>query len=281
MGRIVVPRAECIDLGILGEDEHLEPDDSIDINGGLQANADKFSAALQKQLAKQAGLELLDGVLCVVANRAAMLNHNSYPDSLGRFTTAANSLSERDNIRRGRRAIERALRQKRDVREAMMVKGLGTVHFEWGRPGTPKLNEKGTSHADGYGISHIVAKRGIAAARKLPVVLARGQVLAHPKNPDKRVVKWDGWTAIAKKLNAGNSFVVSSIDDDLQLQKNWADLPGGQSALNEGGNRLAGRALRGGFHLKARTSRVPRAVFNIDRSRSALKQIAALFPEAP
>ncbi len=67
MGQEPVPRDECIDLGILGENERLEPDDSIDINEGLEASADKFDAAMKDALVG-GGVKLIDGIL-KIANR--------------------------------------------------------------------------------------------------------------------------------------------------------------------------------------------------------------------
>jgi hypothetical protein len=76
MSQLSVPREECVELGIMTDDQEIEPDHSIDLNAGLQANASRFSEALQQQLAG-GGLQILDGVLRLVKNRAARVRQAS------------------------------------------------------------------------------------------------------------------------------------------------------------------------------------------------------------
>ena len=235
MGVIPVTRADAVALGIIEPHEEVKPDHSFDMNENLEASVAKFSDAIKDEL-NQGGLKIVKGILKIANARraernlqvrhlvATIFNSRVYErDSLGRFASEG-TLSVRDNIRRGKNAVERALRSKRDVPHAMQVKGLGIVDFPWGRPGTNQMNEAGATHADGFGISHIQAKRGDDAVRKLPVVLAKGSVVPQGADPDKRLVKYRDWTAVVKRSNATRSFVVTHIDSAVRV-KNSGRLP--------------------------------------------------------
>ena len=50
-GTEAVPRDECVELGIMGADDVVTPDRSIDINEGLEASVAKFDQAMQDALA--------------------------------------------------------------------------------------------------------------------------------------------------------------------------------------------------------------------------------------
>jgi hypothetical protein len=67
MNTIAVPRGQCVALGIMDEDERVQPDDDIDINEDLQASVGKFDSALQDAL-KGGGLKIVKGIL-KIANR--------------------------------------------------------------------------------------------------------------------------------------------------------------------------------------------------------------------
>ena len=114
-------------------------------------------------------------------------------DSLGQWVDEnGGGLSIKDNLQRGNNAVDRALRQKADVQKAMHRKEVGQIDFEYGRPGSPKPNDQGKTYADGYGISHVLAKHKEEAVRQLPEVLAKGKITQHPLDLDKRVVTYDG-----------------------------------------------------------------------------------------
>lgn len=67
MSTTPIARSEAISLGLLTEDQHIEPDDSFDMNEHLEASVSRFSSALQGELDK-GGLKVLGGVL-KIANR--------------------------------------------------------------------------------------------------------------------------------------------------------------------------------------------------------------------
>jgi SPP1 gp7 family putative phage head morphogenesis protein len=153
----------------------------------------------------------LAGRLRAIASALVLLGYDpGQPrDSLGRWVDAnGGGLDERHNIARGHRALRRALRHKADVQKAMYRKEVGAIHFEWGRPGSPKAD-----YEDGYGISHIEAKHGRAAALKLPVVLAKGRITPHDQSPDKRYVIHEDTLAVLQRQNKKSAFVVTSYDD--------------------------------------------------------------------
>lgn len=66
--------------------------------------------------------------------------------------------------------MDRVLRDRTDVVDAMTRPGLGQVSFLWGKPGDPAQNFKG-----GEGVAKIVAKHGEDVARAIPNVIAEGQ----------------------------------------------------------------------------------------------------------
>lgn len=68
MNTIAVSRADAVELGIIDEDQQLEPDDDFDMNENLEASVAKFSSALTSELAVS-GLELIKGVLRVANSR--------------------------------------------------------------------------------------------------------------------------------------------------------------------------------------------------------------------
>jgi hypothetical protein len=201
MNRIVVPRADCIELGILDEDEQVQPDDSIDLNENLQASAGKFGTALQAQLARQAGLELTDGVLRLVQNRA-LRNSNDNHDARGRFTTrgaAAESL-------RGLRAVKTALREKRDAISAMSDPELGPIDFVF----------KGRG---GKGLAGIIRDHGVDAAHEAPMVIAFGTKL--PRNGNTQVIVKDGWRVVLTKSDGLDKrhWVLTSYDTGKKKER--------------------------------------------------------------
>jgi hypothetical protein len=143
----------------------------------------------------------------------AVCNRGEQPrDSLGRWVDEnGGGLSIDDNLQRGKKAMNRALRQKADVQKAMHRKGVGQIDFEWGRPGTPAPNKSGATHADGYGVSHIVAKHGEATALNLPEVIARGKITPHQEE-DRLYITHGGQQAILQRKNSESAYVVTSFE---------------------------------------------------------------------
>lgn len=132
--------------------------------------------------------------------------------------------------RTGASSLGSALSRQRDVPEGMTTPKLGKIDFTWGRPGNPAANEHGVTYADGYGISHIHAKRGMEAIRRLPVVLARGRVLPH-EEPDRRIVQYAGWSAIVKEHGKGRWEVRSLIDDLVVANPKKKGMRGGEADM--------------------------------------------------
>ena len=128
-------------------------------------------------------------------------------DSLGKWADEnGGGLSERDNIKRGNKAMDRAIRQKADVQKAMHKKGLGQVDFKWGNPG-----DKDKDFEGGSGISHGLAKHGEAATRQIPETIAKGKVTVHPDDAEKRVVEHQGHTVILAKQKKASSWVITAF----------------------------------------------------------------------
>jgi len=76
MNVIDVPRRECAALGIMNENERVEPDTSFDMNENLEASVTKFDAAMQKAL-NGGGLKVVKGILKIANShryrRASMI----------------------------------------------------------------------------------------------------------------------------------------------------------------------------------------------------------------
>jgi hypothetical protein len=162
-----------------------------------------------RSLAGIIGSELASAVRPAAANA---FDPGQSRDSLGKWVDEnGGGLSDSDNLDRGNRAVDRAIRQKADVQKAMYRKEVGQIDFEYGRPGTSQPDANGTTHKDGYGISHIVAKHGEPAARKLPEVLARGKFHPH-EQPDRRYVRHEGYQAVLEQRNSSKSYVITNFE---------------------------------------------------------------------
>lgn len=139
-------------------------------------------------------------------------NPNQPRDNLGKWVDEnGGGLSEPDNIKRGMKAVRRALVQKRDVPNAMYRKGLGAIHFLYGTPGATRNEFKG-----GFGISHIVAKHGRADALALPVVIARGKIHTHT-SPEKRLITHGDYEAALVKENSRSAWVLTGFKSRRQV----------------------------------------------------------------
>jgi len=117
-------------------------------------------------------------------------------------------------IQQGADALKIGLRGRKDVEKAMTVPGLGFIDFLWGSRGAKAANVHGTTHEGGWGIEHIHSKRGMKAIKVLPVVMARGRVLKHPKS-DRRFIRHKHWTAVVQRREEGRWRVMTLIDDDV------------------------------------------------------------------
>jgi hypothetical protein len=229
MGLDDISREEAVSLGVIPADfdprAEAERAKEWNLNDNLQASLRGIDSRYVEILKKQLGDRIrIEGDRVFLNRESAteggeFLGNTEYKrDHLGRFAVQG-SLSARDNIKRGKRATEEASSKKRTVRKAMQVEGLGDIDFEWGRPGDPKPDRDGKTHADGYGLSHILAKRGDKALKALPIVLAKGTIQQQGEDGKKRLVKYGKWTAVAKKHNTRKSYVITSIDDDVKPKK--------------------------------------------------------------
>ncbi|MCX8014041.1 MAG: hypothetical protein N3A02_07095, partial [Rectinema sp.] len=110
------------------------------------------------------------------------------------------------NIKRGQIAMEKVIREKTDVLNAMYRPELGGISFYWGTPG------RGKKFKGGSGVSHIIAKRnsegknGEEIARNLVEVIAKGKI-SEPYGPPEweRVnVYHNGHTAVLSLYKDGH-----------------------------------------------------------------------------
>lgn len=133
---------------------------------------------------------------------------------------AREGMTPRQNASNATRAMRWAMNNGRDAQEVMHRKGLGWVDFPIGRPGTPKKNDKGITHADGYGLSHILAKHGDRAVRRMPLILAYGKIVKHP-DPDKVTVTYGNERVhLGRSKGRGRSWAITSYDESKEGKKN-------------------------------------------------------------
>ena len=218
MGLVELDRAEAEDLGLLSPEHVMEPQ-PLPFTENMQADVSSMSpryvAGLKAIFGDQ--VAIADGKALWVGSPRPVMNSRAFKrDSIGRFAKDGGPLNEKDNIARGTRAVERALRTKADVTNAMHVNGLGAVHFPWGRPGhkapIQEGRSKGKTHTDGYGISHALEKHGEKAVRALPVVIALGKVTAHPDSDAKRIVEHKSWRVVLLKVVKREAWLVTAYD---------------------------------------------------------------------
>jgi hypothetical protein len=79
-----------------------------------------------------------------------------------------------ENIRRGNEAMDRVIREHADVQDAMYREGLGDVSFLWGQDSVVRKNGRKTKP---HGIAHIIKEHGVEAAKEMPNVIARGEIV--------------------------------------------------------------------------------------------------------
>lgn len=96
-------------------------------------------------------------------------------------------------IARGLSAIDDLSRRKTgQVMAAMYRPDLGPITFDWGQPGTGPRFKKGA------GVSHILAKHGEAVLKRMPEVIARGNIdrLQGPEVGRRVHISYDGHRAV-------------------------------------------------------------------------------------
>lgn len=154
-----------------------------------------------------------------VRNRILNYNQGQPRDGLGKWVDAnGGGLSIRDNIARGRNALNRAVRQQADVPKAMHRKEVGQIDFPWGRPGTPKPDARGVTHADGYGVAKMLAKHP-RELRDLPVTLAKGRIIPHDREPEtKRYVIHKNNIAVLG-ITPSKSWTVTHLEDPKKIRE--------------------------------------------------------------
>lgn len=77
-------------------------------------------------------------------------------------TTPKEDVTPEANVRSGKAAINKVLETQGSVVNAMYRQGVGEITFDYGHPGDPNRNYK-----KGYGISHVVARRGLTENLKV------------------------------------------------------------------------------------------------------------------
>jgi len=158
---------------------------------------------------------LCDGLDCLLLlDDAARLNMGTSPGAYKGWETRR----KKKQARRGAAALKKALGNQEDKLAAMHVPGLGGIDFLWGARGAKAENEHGATHAGGWGIHHVLDKRGMRAMRRLPVVLAHGKVAKH-EEPEKRYIRHAGWTAVVKRSRPGHYSVTTLIDDHIHARR--------------------------------------------------------------
>jgi hypothetical protein len=146
-------------------------------------------------------------------DNGAGVSFSQSSDSLGKWVDKnGGGLSEKDNIQRGQRAMDRAIRSGSDVQKAMYRQGIGQIDFKWGTPGTKQPDEQGRTYKEGEGISHILEKHP-EFARDLPEAIAKGKIIPHDKEPDKRYIVYQGKLIVLRLESSRNAYVVTGFDD--------------------------------------------------------------------
>ena len=110
------------------------------------------------------------------------------------------------NRSRGEAALSSVLADHADVPAAMRSKKLGPIDFRWGEPGDPKQDYEG-----GFGFSHIIAKHGEEAAKRVPNILAYGKYY-HDENESGNYLVVHQGAVVSLKRRAKNFYVVSSYE---------------------------------------------------------------------
>lgn len=121
----------------------------------------------------------------------------------------------------GRQAMDRVIRLQRDEPAAVTREETGPVDFRYGKPGTPP------HFSDGYGVSHIIAKRnheavtdpefrgqtGTHVARAMVETLLRGDVGMPYEQGNKMAITLGNSTAVLSRnfRGEGNAWLLSGF----------------------------------------------------------------------
>lgn len=172
MGLIELDRSEAEELGLITEDEMLEPAE-LPFTEAMQADVSqmspRFTAGLKAIFGEQ--VNIADGkAVWVGQSGSSVMANSSHQARWGKGSAKGGQFapypSYDENLKSGNEAVDRALRTKRDVTGAMRVKGIGTIDFPWGTPG-----DASRDFAGGHGLSHMAGKHGEADARLLPKMI--------------------------------------------------------------------------------------------------------------
>ena len=135
-------------------------------------------------------------------------------------------MSPNENFERATNALSWAIRKKKSVVGIAFRKELGTIDMPWGRPGHAFPVEKDNvlkTHTDGYGLSHIIEKHGIDAAKIIPEIIAKGEISNHSV-PLKQTVKYKSNILILAKENKDVAYTITSFDLESSAPKSFKRL---------------------------------------------------------
>lgn len=127
---------------------------------------------------------------------------------------AREGMTPRQNVANAIRAMRWALNNGKDAQNVMYRKGLGWVDFPIGRAGTPKMNTNNVTHADGYGLKHILAKHGDRSVRRMPLILACGKIEKHSDLNKLTVSYGNELVHLGRSKGRGKSWVITSYDEN-------------------------------------------------------------------
>jgi hypothetical protein len=105
-------------------------------------------------------------------------------------------VSTEENISRGNAAMDKVIAEHTDVRDAMYREDVGGISFLWGNKDTVK---DGNKKVKPHGIAHAIDEHGEEAVRKLPEVLAKGELVKRYNegivDGDRADILYDGYEA--------------------------------------------------------------------------------------
>lgn len=113
--------------------------------------------------------------------------------------------------------LKSAIENKEDLKNALNLKGVGTIDFLWGKKG--KFNKTKNRYYDGFGISHIIAQRDLQGingkefALKIPEILLKGKIEKVSGNDDNKRLNFrykDG-VVVLKKENGNNHWIITAF----------------------------------------------------------------------
>ena len=130
-------------------------------------------------------------------------------DVFGRVPSPGNSLTEKDNLERAKRAIDWAFRNKQRVNGVVYREGLGRVDLWVGRTGIIKQD-----YNHGEGINHISAKHP-EEVNHIALTLAKGEIHPAKENGQNKIIlTHKGYIAVlGENKNQKNSWIVTHYYD--------------------------------------------------------------------